>query len=129
MWIRPEEYGNISRTKVLGLLLSLSAAKQPSSAHRACQRRSATFGSKRPLISTLGLARNGRAAEVASARQNDVLELLDGGRGNRRIDPGAVLVDLASGRNPKRIGAKIGIKYRDGQFDPFSGRLGVRVPV
>ena len=68
------------------------------------------------------LAADGGAAQVAGAGQDDVLELLDGRRGDRRVDPGAVLVDLAAGGDAQRVGAQVLVEDRDGQLDPLAGR-------
>ena len=48
---------------------------------------------------------------------------------DRRVDPGAALVDLARGRHAQRIGAQVLVEDRDRQLDPLAGRIGVGVPV
>jgi hypothetical protein len=72
---------------------------------------------------------DGGAAQIPGAGQDDVLELLDRRCGDRRVDPGAIGVDLARGGDPNRIGAKILVEDADGQLDPLTRRLRLRIPV
>src|SRR4030095_16491156 len=53
------------------------------------------------------LAADGGAAKVAGAGEDDVLKLLDGRGGHRRIDPNPILVYLAARGDPERVGPQI----------------------
>jgi hypothetical protein len=56
------------------------------------------------------LADDGAAAKVSRLGEDDLFELLDGGRGDRRLDPLPVLHDLARSGDAKRVGAQITIE-------------------
>src|SRR5204863_3827724 len=108
----------------LGRSLASDARKLPASSHTFCQWASALRGLKRDAIANAYsgcLARDRGAAQVARSGEDDLLDPLDGRRGQRSVDPLAVLQRLPRPGDPKRVGAQVAVEDHGGQLDPLGG--------
>src|SRR3546814_18569112 len=79
-------------------------------------------------VTILWLADRG-AAQVAGASEDDVFELLRRRRLDRRIDPGAALVDLAKCCDTQRSGAQILIEDRYRHLHPLGRGVGIDLTI
>jgi hypothetical protein len=65
------------------------------------------------------------AVAGARAGEDDFLELLDGRRGDRRIDPLAVRSTWRDAGDAQRVGAQIAVEDGTRHLDPLVGELGL----
>ena len=113
---------------------SSDARNVPASSQTFCQCASAFSGLKRDAIAGSFLASSGPIAAIAARRRSRArVRMMSSSRCtvaavDRRVDPLAVLLDLARGGDAQRVGAQVAVEDRDRHLGPLAGVLRVGIP-
>src|SRR3569623_1510919 len=113
--MRPLGYGNISSTYAFGLSECSGVANSARLSHSCCQRFSDSLALYRAIARSSAVADAGQA-QLASAGQDGIFQLVRSIGAGHGIGPTAALAHLAEHNDLQRVGAQGAVHDVDGDF-------------